>query len=198
MTTYYPFWGHTPKNKFVVDKSCLSHWFPCKIPFRFSNQFKDVKNSLILDLPTAEHALMLSKAVMFKDLKIALQIIKSETPGEAKRLGRQVKDFDVNVWSERSYGIALLINLLKFTYNSSLGDFLLGIQEDIFVEASPYDHIWGIGMSVNDPNWLDKSLWGENRLGKVLTEVRRHLQNTNCTAMQKIFLDTLFNCLYAS
>ena len=25
---YLCFWGHTPKQKNVVDKSCLSQWFP--------------------------------------------------------------------------------------------------------------------------------------------------------------------------
>jgi ribA/ribD-fused uncharacterized protein len=45
-----------------------------------------------------------------------------------------------------------------------------------FVEASPYDKIWGIGLGEADPKADDETQWlGENRLGKVLDEVRAKL-----------------------
>ena len=41
------------------------------------------------------------------------------------------------------------------------------------VEASPYDKVWGIAMSVDDPDILDETKWrGENLLGMILTQVR--------------------------
>ena len=41
------------------------------------------------------------------------------------------------------------------------------------MEASPYDGVWGIKLSVKDPDALDKSKWqGKNWLGEVLTRLR--------------------------
>ena len=45
-----------------------------------------------------------------------------------------------------------------------------------FVEASPVDSIWGIGMAENNPDLLDTSRWGQNLLGKALTELRDKLK----------------------
>ena len=45
-----------------------------------------------------------------------------------------------------------------------------------FVEASPYDKIWGIGLGENDPDAQDPQKWkGDNLLGKVLDEVYQTL-----------------------
>ena len=45
-----------------------------------------------------------------------------------------------------------------------------------FVEGSPYDRIWGIGVHYKDAS-DDESTWrGENLLGKVLNEVRESLK----------------------
>jgi predicted NAD-dependent protein-ADP-ribosyltransferase YbiA (DUF1768 family) len=41
------------------------------------------------------------------------------------------------------------------------------------VEASPYDTIWGIGLTEDSPEAWDDSTWrGSNYLGYVITEVR--------------------------
>jgi len=40
------------------------------------------------------------------------------------------------------------------------------------VEASPYDKIWGIGLSKDDPRALDRSQWqGTNWLGEAIMRV---------------------------
>ena len=42
-----------------------------------------------------------------------------------------------------------------------------------FVEASPYDRIWGVGLAQDDPAIDDERNWkGRNLLGKAITEVR--------------------------
>ena len=44
-------------------------------------------------------------------------------------------------------------------------------MEKTLVEASPYDNIWGIGISVKDA-FEGKEWQGNNLLGKLLTKLR--------------------------
>jgi ribA/ribD-fused uncharacterized protein len=47
-----------------------------------------------------------------------------------------------------------------------------------FVESSPIDKIWGVGLRENDPMIDDENNWkGTNLLGKALDEVKERLQN---------------------
>lgn len=49
--------------------------------------------------------------------------------------------------------------------------------DKILVEASPYDRIWGIGLSAQDEKALSVEKWrGTNLLGFALTEVRDELK----------------------
>ena len=54
---------------------------------------------------------------------------------------------------------------------------LLNTGDREIVEASPYDVVWGIGLSENDDLCLDKKNWrGTNLLGVVLTNLRNNLR----------------------
>ena len=60
--------------------------------------------------------------------------------------------------------------------NEKLKAFLLNTGIKILVEASPYDKIWGIGLSADQENIENPLTWnGENLLGFVLMEVRDSL-----------------------
>ena len=72
---YLCFWGHTSKNKMVVDQSCLSQWFP---------SIFEVDG---IQYQSAEQFMMAKKAELFKDTEIFQQIIASADPKQVKALG---------------------------------------------------------------------------------------------------------------
>ncbi|MBM7418205.1 MULTISPECIES: NADAR family protein [Chryseobacterium] len=157
------FWGHTVKEE--ITKACFSQWFP----YEFEENRMSYK--------TAEHYMMAGKAKLFNDLETLEQILRAETPNQAKSLGRKVKNFDPQLWDEQKYEIVKQGNLLKFSQNEKFKEFLLSTNDKILVEASPYDTIWGIGMLETDPKAENPQQWnGENLLGFALMEVRDELR----------------------
>jgi ribA/ribD-fused uncharacterized protein len=120
---------------------------------------------------------MAGKARLFNDHEILEQILKAETPNQAKSLGRKVRNFDPKIWNENKYEIVKQGNFLKFSQNEKFKEFLLSTDDTILVEASPYDKIWGIGMLETNAKAKDPTQWnGENLLGFALMEVRDELR----------------------
>lgn len=164
-STYYIFFWREINGNDEVNKSCLSQWYHA--PFK-SNEYT---------FNTTEHYMMARKALLFRDKETFIKIIKAITPAEAKSLGRQVKNFDEAIWDENKFDIVVKGNLLKFSQNKPLQDYLLSINDSILVEASPYDRIWGIGLNENSPHVNDPFRWnGQNLLGFALMEVRDTLK----------------------
>lgn len=160
---YVYFWGHTPRGA-EVDQSCLSQWFPSA--FNHSN----------ISFPTAEHFMMYRKAELFGDAEISSKILRADSPGEAKALGRKVRGFDETAWREFRWDIAETGNYAKFSQNEQLSEYLLATGSRVLVEASPVDPIWGIGLDRSTAIHLHPSEWrGENILGFVLMAVREKL-----------------------
>lgn len=131
---------------------------------------------------SSEQYYMFEKAMYFNDLTIADAILHLKFDDEysynAKKLGRRVANFDQDKWNKVSYDIMLRGCLAKYSQNKILFDKITdpALNGKKFVEASPYDKIWGIGLGEGDPLADDESNWlGENRLGKVLDEVRQKL-----------------------
>ena len=66
----------------------------------------------------------------------------------------------------------------KFSQNEDLKEKLLGTGNDILAECAVKDRIWGIGLSMNDPDQHDMSKWkGQNLLVYALMMVRTKLSN---------------------
>ena len=161
---FFFFWGHQPEKDGSISKSCLSQWWVA--PFVHEE----------IEYRTAEHFMMSEKARLFRDEEIRSQIIDSETPKEAKGLGRKVRNFEASIWNEHKFNIVKKANQLKFSQHESLRSFLGSTQGKTLVEASPFDRIWGIGMTKNNPKSLDPNQWrGQNLLGYALMEVRDEL-----------------------
>lgn len=122
----------------------------------------------------AEQAMMFIKACVFGDLDCADKILNETDPSKQKELGRQVKDYDEEVWNNLRFEIVKEINLSKFIQNPHLYDFLVNdCKGYILAEAATWDTIWGIGLSADDPLAHNIATWkGKNLLGEVLMQVR--------------------------
>lgn len=159
------FWGHTSSKK-GVGKNCLSQWY--------KSSFKEGLNVF----NTAEQYMMYRKSIIFNDLDTAQDILNSNCPKEAKKLGRKVKGYNENVWASLRYDIVVQGNFLKFSQNLDLKEFLLSTGGNILVEASPVDCIWGVGMYMDDTRISDFRMWkGSNLLGYALMKARYLILN---------------------
>lgn len=125
---------------------------------------------------TAEHYMMAEKARVFGDDGIRNAILRTYSPETVKKLGRMVRGFDSAVWEKHRVTVVLRGNEAKFGQNEALRNYLLSTGDKILVEASPYDEIWGVGLSESDPRITDPRQWrGLNLLGFALMEVRTGL-----------------------
>ncbi len=121
--------------------------------------------------------MMAKKAELFGDQEILAKILKCKSPAEAKKLGREVKNYVDTVWLENRYEIVKQGNFHKFSQNPDLKTFLLNTKDRVIVEASPVDSIWGIGMAEDHKDILKPKAWkGLNLLGFALMEVRDELR----------------------
>ena len=126
-----------------------------------------------------EQAFMWAKAKYFGDETSTLKIIaEQKSPMACKQLGRLVENYDDKKWSLVRYSFMHDVNYEKYKQDLELRAKLLNPQFDnkTFVEASPTDRIWGVGLAQYDPNIVDEINWrGQNLLGKVITQVRAEI-----------------------
>jgi hypothetical protein len=123
---------------------------------------------------------MARKAGYFGDDETYNKILSTNTPEEAKKLGRQVKGFVDEEWAIVRENIMYDIVYEKFAQNKNLRDFLLSeeFKNKIFVEGSPFDGVWGVKIDYRNDIIDDESNWnGTNLLGKVLEKVRLNLRH---------------------
>lgn len=93
------------------------------------------------------YSFMSLKPLHFGDIETAERILLAETPKEAKTLGREVRNFDEKSWNEVKIQKMYLALEGKFSQNKDLMDKLKdpALNGKFFVEASPFDRVWGIG-----------------------------------------------------
>jgi ribA/ribD-fused uncharacterized protein len=151
------FWGHRPMPDGSIGPSCCSQWFDAG--FKLENVY-----------------MMAEKARTFGDTKALEQVLASSSPEEVKKIGRRVKNFDADVWSERSLEVVLQGNIAKFSQNRRLGKWLQATGSSVLIEASPEDALWGIGLHRDDARAKDPAVWpGKNLLGFAIMTVRDQL-----------------------
>lgn len=145
--------------------------------FFWSGPFSQwAKSPFVIDnmkFNTAEQYMMYKKAIRYGDNETAEKIMKTSNPRVQKALGRQVKNFDAQDWSSCCRTYVYEANYAKFKQNPKLLKLLLMTEGTILCEASPYDAIWGCGLSEALARGTPPEKWpGTNWLGLVLTQVR--------------------------
>lgn len=181
--------------------SPFSNFHPSKFEYK---EFTFVSNEQFMmfskaktfkDEVTAQKIIDMNNQPLIKDFiegKITReQIIKDKVLADqwnklmmkVKSFGREVANYDDQVWTNRRAKVVLFGAREKFTQNADLKQILLDTGDTYMVEASPYDKIWGIGLSAGDAKKTPENKWpGLNLLGKVLdtlkAEIKLTLENT--------------------
>jgi ribA/ribD-fused uncharacterized protein len=149
---------------FYAESSPFSQWYRC--------EFRDGP----LKFNCAEQYMMHRKARLFDDGEIASAIMRAQHPREQKALGRMVRGFSEFTWRRHREQIVFDGNWQKFTANPDLLRALRATCGTQLAQASPYDPVWGIGVSTEHARAIDPSEWpGLNLLGKILDQLREWL-----------------------
>ncbi|EFC47933.1 hypothetical protein NAEGRDRAFT_31151 [Naegleria gruberi] len=149
---------------FWNEETCFSQWV--KAPMKVNDQ----------TFSNCEQFMMYQKALLFNDQEIAKRILQSTNPKNTKALGRKVSNFNEKIWEDNKVRIVYEGNYAKFAQNDDLRKDLLSRPDVEYVEASPYDKIWGIGLEEKDPRAKQRNEWqGQNLLGRIITQVRDDL-----------------------
>ena len=151
---------HSP----VEENGYLSNWY-------LSNFVVDA-----VRFSSMEQFMMYKKAVCFGDSAIAAQILEIEDVSRIKNLGRLVSNYVDSYWSGIRQIVVYQGLLEKFKQNAELKEKLLGTGNSVLAECAVSDRIWGIGLSMKDPDRLERAKWkGQNLLGYALMMVRDSL-----------------------
>ena len=120
---------------------------------------------------------MYQKALLFNDKNTADKILKSSDPKRHRYLGKELKEFNKAIWHKYCMKFSFDANLAKFSQIETLREVILNTRDKILAEASPYDRVWGIGLSMSNPKIYDPKNWrGRNLAGQSLMQVRQILR----------------------
>ncbi len=164
------------KEEFVFfHGGIFGNWY--LMPFTLECAPKDRVGSTSTRFNDSETYFMWRKALHFEAWDTAKKILLTDNPKTARMLGRLfVPKFDQVEWDKVKEGIMCDGLMLKFTSSDEARDKLVATFPKTLVESSPYDKVWGIGLSERSSLLHDRTKWkGQNLLGKCLMIVRSRI-----------------------
>jgi ribA/ribD-fused uncharacterized protein len=122
--------------------------------------------------PTVEHAYVAAKTT---DAELRREVAQLATPGKAKRFGRKKIQEDEN-WKQIKFQVMEELTRQKYAH-AHLAEKLLATGDVLIEEGNPWhDQTWGNCTCNNKSGEHPECLQpGENRLGKLLTQIRSEL-----------------------
>lgn len=115
---------------------------------------------------SAEKYMMMAKASVFGDEAALRRMDAIDDVKKLKEEGRKVMGFDPEIWDSVNVPIVTIGTYYKATQNDGIWAFINEMGDREYVEGSPVDRIWGVGLAWNDPKIEYRDNWlGENRLG---------------------------------
>lgn len=95
-----------------------------------------------------------------------VKILHTALPKTQKALGRKIPNFNEPVWQKSSTHVVTCASIARAEADAELRTLYLEAGTRGFVEGSPVDRIWGIGLKWDNPLADDKTKWrGRNLLG---------------------------------
>lgn len=164
-------YDHTKVNAFFGQEFAMSNFYPASFVL-------NDKNRGPMKFESVENFYQFNKAIFFEKWELAEQILRV-TAREAKILSKNIKPFidgakSEGYWTIRKEEIMKIGVRAKYTQNRELKRMLLATSGFI-AEASPHDSFWGTGLHMTDPDFFYLECWGENKLGKLLMQVREEI-----------------------
>ena len=151
---------HNPNE----ENGYLSNWYPSKFTVN------DV------DFSSMEQYMMYKKAVCFGDKDMADKILATDDVAEIKAFGRLVANYNESYWNGVRQIVVFEGLTAKFSQNEDLKAKLKATDNSILAECAVKDRIWGIGLTMNNPDRLQIDIWkGQNLLGYALMMVSERL-----------------------
>lgn len=146
------------------ENGYLSNWYPSKF----------TKDGVTFS--SMEQYMMYKKAVCFGDKDTADKILVTDDVAEIKALGRLVTNYKESCWNGVRQILVFEGLLAKFSQNEDLQKQLKATENRVLAECAVKDRIWGIGLSMKDPDRFEMDKWkGQNLLGYALMLVRERL-----------------------
>ena len=169
------FWHDTGGS----DNSILSNWHTGK-PIIINGR----------SYATLEQYIISEQALLFGDFDSYKIIMEEPDPQKCKKAGRNIKNYDENKWRAAFKEIIFRGAYMRALCDEEFAGALLATGDDVLIEASPFDDIYGAGMKESELITPDGTLkvppqqWrayksekqSENILGFVLMGVRDYLR----------------------
>jgi ribA/ribD-fused uncharacterized protein len=172
---YVCFWHDTSGS----DNSILSSWHAGK-PITINGR----------TYATLEQYIISEQALLFGDFDSYKIIMDEPDPQKCKKAGRNIKNYDENKWRAAFKETIFRGAYMRALCDEEFAGALLATGEDVLIEASPFDDVYGAGMKESELITPDGTLkvppqqWrayksekqSENILGFVLMGVRDYLR----------------------
>ena len=92
--------------------------------------------------------------------------LRSKSPKDQKDYGRHCRNFDPKIWNTTSIPVVVSCQIARAEVDDALRRLYMRSANREFVEGSPTDTVWGVGIRWDHVAIENSSNWrGENRLG---------------------------------